>query len=93
VFNPILDSKALAVDEDRARWERNLRFSTTTVDIEDEYRHDFTIMCNGKCLIVTVYLTPSPEDLITRLLSQYNNYFWRKTTNTTYRTFKMKSRT
>ncbi|KAF4633404.1 hypothetical protein G7Y89_g4721 [Cudoniella acicularis] len=67
--------KSMAVDEDRALWEKNLRFSTQRVDGEDGHRHDFTIMCNGKRFVVTVCPTPHPEDPITPLLSQYNKAF------------------
>ncbi|KAF7868493.1 hypothetical protein EAF04_005024 [Stromatinia cepivora] len=63
------------VDEDRARWEKNLSFFTQRVDGEDGHRHDFTIICNGKRFIVTVYPTPFPEDPITSLLSQYDKAF------------------
>ena len=47
----------MAVDEDRARWEKNLIFSTEIVDGEDGYRLDFTIMCNSKRFVVTVCST------------------------------------
>ena len=70
-----LDFKAMAFDEDKARWEKKLSFCTEKVDVEDGNRLDFTIMCNGKRFVVTIYSTTSLEDQITPLVSLYNKAF------------------
>ena len=64
----------MAVDEDRARGEKNLRFSTQRVDGEDGHRHDLTIICNGKRFVITACPTSFPEDPITPLLSLYSKF-------------------
>jgi len=45
------------------------------IDVEDRNRLDFTIMCNGKRFVVTIYSTTSLEDQITPLVSLYNKAF------------------
>ncbi|TVY23331.1 hypothetical protein LHYA1_G007986 [Lachnellula hyalina] len=65
----------IAIDEDRARWEKNVSFCTQTVDMEDGHRLDLTIRINSKHFIVTVLPTPSPDDPITPLISRYNKSF------------------
>lgn len=50
----------MAVDKDRAQWEKNLRFSTRGVDEEDGRRYDFAIICNDKRFVVTVCPDPYP---------------------------------
>ncbi|TVY35616.1 hypothetical protein LSUB1_G006282 [Lachnellula subtilissima] len=61
----------IAINEDRARWEKNVSFCTQKVDMEDGHRLDFTIMINSKRFIVTILPTPSPDDPVTPLISRY----------------------
>lgn len=67
--------KVMAINEDQARWEKNLKFFILSVDVEDNHRHDFNIMCNGKCLVVTVCPAACPDGTITSLLSRYDTAF------------------
>src|SRR4051812_17110478 len=65
----------MAVDADRAQWEKNLNFTLKRVDSEGEHRLDFTIIVNGKRFIVTVCPTSHPKDVLAPLVAQYNRGF------------------